>query len=1098
MIDVSAILNDFQSLVYIGDYDSARLYGNNLPKEAQAHPRIGLARVRACMLQGHMLAAQTAHQSIDIGNATAGERLILALEAASIHLLQEAKIREAVEMAQSAFDVATKSEVEPVLWAEAERVRVRIWLSASAYYEIPHEDARSEHQKLPELSEILSDGGWTDEAVSARLTYADNFHDTSQIIDELNDFATYAESVSRVDLAAEAHVKCAQRLFASKQPEHLIVAELESAEQLYQSISHRYGQVDIAVVQTKLAIEQSLATLADLELHLEAYHQLNNVRGITSLLLDLSTLSHQQGDISRAIHYRNQLFEFAESAGLGLLRDNVWLAQVDLLMRNNDYSTAIELAEAAIATNPPMFMIAGFSQLLASAHSFVDNREAALKYGRDAITRYEAIGAEDSASLAALKLASDIEQTRTETAWDEAQQLLSEWMRKDQERGDIATLINKMELAAQIDINRYYYSLVDPYNSHFLREAEEKISDAEAIARQITGLERVRRLGNLQQLRGQIYQATNDYEKIEACWRAARDLYEEAGMAMEVANCHYIIGAIRLNQSNQVFQPNFDEAETNFLIALEYYVAAGMRTQAADTRVMLAQLYVNAAAVAQQQFIEYLLEAAIAHLTDAESDYDTVRREFVSGSIFEQQSGKRKFIADSQKVYQLYLMIALNRDNPTNVWNWVQRAKARALTDTIGSGAIPPIRILDKLKADTQAFSILRQEREISSRISHAEAIERLQLREELANIHEAMRVNPTFADYLEFREGNVVTQDQLSQLLTDTSGKTRAGICVDWISINDQLWMLTNRPNEQPQIERLTLSMTDVMAFVQRFFSGAALRPTLRDDPELLDMMDPLIKPLARMSDPEDLLVFSPHSILHALPLHALHLEGEPLIARNPVVYNPSLSILRYCKSRRTIKADNAMSVALFGNPTGDRPAAGMLVHELGKMFDTTPFIGDAVNRGTFTEAIGNKAIIHFQGHAKHDQHEPLNSHLVLKDGQFSARDVFGLRDLNADLVTLAACESAANVIQPGDEPLGLIPAFLYSGANSVLAALWRVHKDSAVQLMREFYAILMGEDTIVDKAQALRQAILLLRKQEQYSTLYHWAPYILYGDWE
>lgn len=62
---------------------------------------------------------------------------------------------------------------------------------------------------------------------------------------------------------------------------------------------------------------------------------------------------------------------------------------------------------------------------------------------------------------------------------------------------------------------------------------------------------------------------------------------------METANCYHILGALYLNRANEELQSNFGEAETHFLTALDYYTAAYMRGQAADTRFMLARLYTN-------------------------------------------------------------------------------------------------------------------------------------------------------------------------------------------------------------------------------------------------------------------------------------------------------------------------------------------------------------------------------------------------------------------------------------------------------------------------------------------------------------------------
>jgi len=291
-----------------------------------------------------------------------------------------------------------------------------------------------------------------------------------------------------------------------------------------------------------------------------------------------------------------------------------------------------------------------------------------------------------------------------------------------------------------------------------------------------------------------------------------------------------------------------------------------------------------------------------------------------------------------------------------------------------------------------------------------------------------------------------------------------------------------------------VALTQSVVRAFVDGNLAPPKFRPTLRDTPELLRELDPLIAPLADITAPEELLILSPTGALHALPLHALEIDGTPLLVRNPVVYCPSLSVLRHCLARRRLP-HAARTAALFGDPSGDCAEAAALVDDLARRFGTRALINGAVTRTAFAEAVAQRDFIHFQGHAKHDHEDPLNSHLVLADGVLTAREVFGLRDLSAELVTLAACESAANVIATGDEPLGLIPAFLYAGANAVLATLWRVHSVSAAQAMRHFYAALAGADKTIDKAQAIREAMLAVRAA--YDVPYHWAPFVLHGDW-
>jgi CHAT domain-containing protein len=168
-----------------------------------------------------------------------------------------------------------------------------------------------------------------------------------------------------------------------------------------------------------------------------------------------------------------------------------------------------------------------------------------------------------------------------------------------------------------------------------------------------------------------------------------------------------------------------------------------------------------------------------------------------------------------------------------------------------------------------------------------------------------------------------------------------------------------------------------------------------------------------------------------------------------------------------------------------------------LAEKFGVAPLLEQQVTRAAFAGAVAEHDVLHFQGHAQYARDEPLNARLTLADGDLTAREVFALPGLRAELVTLAACESAVSEIATGDEPLGLIPAFLYAGAGAILATLWRVHQSSTAQAMRLFYEPLVGPDTSLDKAQALREAVLSVRRTSGFESPYHWAPFILYGDW-
>lgn len=1104
MIDESEALVVIREKVRRGAYKEVSNDAETLPLAIKNRPLIILERSRAFLRQGRPIDSESALATANLDEATPGERLILAMEAASLKIYRRIAIREALETAKAAFTTAESTSVNPVERAEAERVHIRILLTAAVYYEIPPHEGRIARDRLLAIAETLEQAGHLDESLAARFSYAERLDNLNQRVEALANLADYAVTVDRPALAGEAQVIRAEQMLAAGAASDAIRTVLDAAALLYTKVNHIHGLIDVQLVRAKLAVERELAAPEALEACFTLYQQIDFPKGTLNVLMDLSQLAHDRGDTKTAVTYRQQMIELAETVGMGLAKDSFQTAHIDLLMRNNDYGEAIERCQAAIASDLPVFSKAGYEQLLATAYSFINDLDAACIHGRRAKESFESIEAVDSASDSVMKLASDLSSFRQDEKWQEAEELLEQWINKDEERGDFDAAINKREIIAQLKIERFLYSPAQPGQMHLLDEAEQEIQAAEALADHLSQRDAAKRLGSLHQLRGQIYQGRGDEDGVIQTWRNALAIYDQAGLSMNIANCHYILGTIYLNRANQDLMANFGEAEDNFRAALTYYDSADMRGQAADTRFMFARLYTNASIQVAQDLGNQMLDAAIGHLTEGESDYDAMRRDFTAGSsVFEIQRGKRALIEKSQRIYELALeILCLFRPDSVEAWNWAQRAKARALSDVLGIGSVLPTRIITNIKSHPESFSLVTKERELMGRINKVQLAERLALREEMNALREHMAQDPQLSEYLELRMGSAPSTDDLQSMLNEDLEVGHSCVCVDWVAVGDRLFLLFLRPNHPPQVIPLPIQLSTVQDFVSHILASESFRDDLKI-PETLRPLDLLIAPLTELSTPDELLILSPTGPLHALPLHALEVNGSPLLVRNPIVYCPSLSVLRHCLARRR-QRNGKPTAALFGDPSGDRPESAQLVLYLEQCFGTESFIKEAVTRKAFTEAVSGCDIIHFQGHAIHKPNEPLDSYLALakaprtgKDDPLTAREVFGLPNLQTELVTLAACESAANVIVTGDEPLGLIPAFLYAGTNAVLATLWKVHQTSAAETMRFFYDRLIETDQTLDKAQALRQAMLTVRDTPGFDSLYHWAPFALYGDW-
>lgn len=117
--------------------------------------------------------------------------------------------------------------------------------------------------------------------------------------------------------------------------------------------------------------------------------------------------------------------------------------------------------------------------------------------------------------------------------------------------------------------------------------------------------------------------------------------------------------------------------------------------------------------------------------------------------------------------------------------------------------------------------------------------------------------------------------------------------------------------------------------------------------------------------------------------------------------------------------------------------------------------------------------------------------------DGLLKASEIAQLK-LNADLVILSACNTAASDGTPGAEGFsGLSKAFLYAGARSLMVSHWSVISDSTVALMTRMAAHL--EEKGVGRAEALRRAELDLMNDKDHPEFSHplfWAPFVVVGE--
>lgn len=142
--------------------------------------------------------------------------------------------------------------------------------------------------------------------------------------------------------------------------------------------------------------------------------------------------------------------------------------------------------------------------------------------------------------------------------------------------------------------------------------------------------------------------------------------------------------------------------------------------------------------------------------------------------------------------------------------------------------------------------------------------------------------------------------------------------------------------------------------------------------------------------------------------------------------------------------------------------------------------------------------SILHFATHGLVDEESPDLSQVFLgkseqEDGNLFAGEIYNLR-LNADLVTLSACEVGLGKLTKGEGLIGLSRAFLYAGAKNLVVSLWKVSDESTARLMINFYTNHLANKQM-SYGQAMRDAKLSLIQEKKYARPYYWAAFIVLG---
>lgn len=184
------------------------------------------------------------------------------------------------------------------------------------------------------------------------------------------------------------------------------------------------------------------------------------------------------------------------------------------------------------------------------------------------------------------------------------------------------------------------------------------------------------------------------------------------------------------------------------------------------------------------------------------------------------------------------------------------------------------------------------------------------------------------------------------------------------------------------------------------------------------------------------------------------------------------------------------------------DEAAAIAKLVPVAQRFEAVDF---QANRATVLgEAIRDYRVLHLATHALLNNEHPELSGVVLslvdasgqpQNGFLRLHELYNLK-LGADLVVLSACQTALGSEMRGEGLQSVARGFMYSGASSVLATLWRVDDRATSEFMTRFYRQLLQQN--LTPAAALKAAAADLAKDPRWRAPYYWAAFTLQGEWQ
>jgi tetratricopeptide (TPR) repeat protein len=250
-------------------------------------------------------------------------------------------------------------------------------------------------------------------------------------------------------------------------------------------------------------------------------------------------------------------------------------------------------------------------------------------------------------------------------------------------------------------------------------------------------------------------------------------------------------------------------------------------------------------------------------------------------------------------------------NDPRQALIWVEKTKSREFLRRLQLSAIsrsyaaPP----ELIAREKQLLFDLRQAAAAIASVTDTDRSSVLRVYKTVGRALDEVwqEMRPYDAEYVALRRGAPLSWEELrktlqfrhdlqnSSMVRDAMPSRRLVLAEYFTDEYATLLLGVRADFQRPEVVELRVDYTELRRFVRtNFGEHNRVRELVADLEENWHAYDYLIAPIAKWADPEDIVCLVPHGLLHYLPLHTLKIEGRYFIERNPLLYNPSASVLK------------------------------------------------------------------------------------------------------------------------------------------------------------------------------------------------------------